>query len=74
MTEQSYLSPREAAAYINVSRSLLDHKRVTGGGPPFSKISHRNVRYSRVDLDQWMASVKVRSTSEVPCVAPLSSS
>ena len=67
-----YLSTREAAEYLGVSKTYLEHRRLSGGGPPYSKIDGGRtslVRYAKEDLDVWMASPKVTSTS-----CPVSSS
>lgn len=45
---------REAAAYMGLSKSLLDKLRHFGGGPRYFKIG-RAVVYSTTDLDAWMA-------------------
>jgi predicted DNA-binding transcriptional regulator AlpA len=63
-----YLTSDEAAEYLGVSRKLLELRRTTGGGPRFIKLSptpNGAVRYDREDLDAWMASRRVESTSEV---------
>ena len=56
---------REAAEYLGLSKPTLERYRLTGDGPPFCKLG-KSVRYRRVDLDAWLASRLVRSTSEVP--------
>ncbi|GER07968.1 hypothetical protein GCM10007972_15730 [Iodidimonas muriae] len=55
----------EAADYIRHSVRALRNWRVRGGGPRFVKISGRSIRYRRLDLDQWIESKLVASTSEV---------
>lgn len=52
-----------AAGYLGVSASYLNKLRVSGGGPRFAKLGSR-VRYRRVDLDAWLESRLVTSTSE----------
>jgi hypothetical protein len=49
-----YMKPHEAAAYLNVSTSILAKLRVYGGGPTFTKISPASTRYRRSDLDDYM--------------------
>jgi predicted DNA-binding transcriptional regulator AlpA len=44
----------EAAAYIDMSPSWLQHSRVTGTGPKYLKIGNA-VRYRTEDLDEWLA-------------------
>lgn len=62
-SESRYLDSAEAAAYLNVSRSMLAKRRLTGDGPSYSKLGKR-VIYALVDLDRWVADLKRRSTSE----------
>ncbi len=59
------INEHEAADYIGHSVRALQNWRVRGGGPKFVKISHRSIRYRRCDLNKWIESRLVRSTSEV---------
>lgn len=59
-----YLKTPEAADYTRLSVPTLDRYRIKGNGPKFAKVG-KSVIYRRVDLDAWMASRLVRSTSEV---------
>lgn len=52
-----------AAEYLGVSHSFLEKRRVYGGGPKFVRIGRR-VAYRKADLDEWIASHVVGSTSE----------
>jgi predicted DNA-binding transcriptional regulator AlpA len=45
----------EAAAFLSVSKSWLDKKRITGDGPAYIKAGRRVV-YDLSDLDAWVAS------------------
>ncbi|MEO1102905.1 MAG: hypothetical protein AAFW98_04110 [Pseudomonadota bacterium] len=47
-----------------LSRRWMELAAVPGDGPPMLKISHRMVRYRRADLEDWLSSRTVRSTSE----------
>ena len=58
------INEKEASVYIGHSVRALQNWRVRGGGPKFAKISARSIRYRRCDLDQWIESKLVRSTSE----------
>ena len=58
-----YLTPRDAAEYLRSSPSTLAKMRCRGGGPEFCRIG-RAIRYRSADLDEWMASGVVRSTSQ----------
>jgi excisionase family DNA binding protein len=53
----------EAAEYCKLGKSTLDRFRVTGEGPRYSKLGG-SVRYRRADLDAWLESRLVSSTSE----------
>ena len=57
------LDTPEAASYIRLSKPTLERLRLTGDGPPYAKLG-KAVRYRRTDLDAWLASRLVRSTSE----------
>jgi predicted DNA-binding transcriptional regulator AlpA len=58
------LSVREAATYLNVSKSWLDKRRLDGNGPRYLKMARR-VAYDLSDLELFAASVKRRHTSEI---------
>lgn len=53
----------EAADYVRMSKPTLERFRVTGGGPIYCKLGG-SVRYRKVDLDSWVESRRIRSTSE----------
>jgi len=54
MTTHHAVDEKEAANYISVSRRTMQNWRYRGGGPPYIRISHRCVRYLKVDLDAWL--------------------
>lgn len=61
------LTTAEAAEYLGLSKPTLERFRLTGAGPVYAKLTPGNrgpVRYRRTDLDAWLASRIVRSTSE----------
>ena len=60
---ERYLRTAAAAAYVGLTKSTLEKKRLTGDGPIFSSLN-RIVVYSRDDLDNWVASRRRRSTSD----------
>ena len=51
----------EAAAFLSVSKSWLDKKRITGDGPAYIKAGRRVV-YDISDLDAWVASNRRQRT------------
>ena len=59
----TYMNPKQAAGYLGLSTSQLAKWRVYGGGPAYSKAC-RSVRYTRDELDAWMAARVRRSTSD----------
>ena len=63
MSSETYYTPEEAAEYLRSSPSTLAKLRLYGGGPVFTRIG-RVIRYRRSDLDRWMSSNLVRSTSD----------
>ena len=58
-----FLTPKEAAAYLRVSKSYLDKLRVYGGGPKFLRFG-RKILYRKSDLDLWAVARCFGSTSE----------
>ena len=52
-----------AALYMNTSEAWLEKKRVTGGGPIYTK-NGRLVSYRRSNLDNYMVERERRSTSD----------
>lgn len=61
---QDFLTVSEAAAYVGLSESTLNHYRVTGKGPPYFRLG-RLVRYDRNQLEAWARSDQRQSTSEM---------
>ena len=45
-----FLTPKEAAGYLRVSKSYLDKLRVYGGGPRFLRFGKRKILYRKPDL------------------------
>lgn len=56
------LSEVEAAEYLSLSVRTLQQWRLTGGGPAYSKLGRR-VRYSRFDLEGFVAANRRAHTS-----------
>tara|TARA_R110002033_G_scaffold25676_1_gene59131 strand:+ start:1114 stop:1350 length:237 start_codon:yes stop_codon:yes gene_type:complete len=53
----------EAAKYVRLGRPTLERFRIKGDGPRYCKLGGA-VRYRQVDLDEWLESRLIRSTSE----------
>jgi len=62
MLTNEYLTTVEAAELARVSRDFLQHARVAGTGPAFSKIGKRVV-YARIDVIAWLQANRRTSTS-----------
>lgn len=56
------LTQREAAQLLRLSERSLERFRLIGTGPRFVKAGH-SVRYREADLEAWVASRVVQSTS-----------
>jgi predicted DNA-binding transcriptional regulator AlpA len=62
---QTLLTQREAASALRLSERSMERMRVSGLGPKFIRCGGRSVRYRQADLDDWLTSRSVRSTSEI---------
>lgn len=51
-----FLTERDVAAKLNVSRFTLRTWRARGEGPPAITLASRTVRYPRELLERWLAS------------------
>lgn len=58
------LNTEQAAAYTGLAEKTLEGLRCRGGGPRFVRYGRKAVRYLVTDLDEWMHSRVVGSTSE----------
>ncbi|WP_017667664.1 helix-turn-helix domain-containing protein [Sandarakinorhabdus sp. AAP62] len=52
-----------AAARLGLARSTLEKMRGTGQGPVFCRLGRRII-YIQADIDDWLMSRRVRSTSQ----------
>lgn len=57
------LDTKAAAKHVGLSPVTLERFRITGEGAKFAKLG-KSVRYRLMDLDAWVASRLVNSTSE----------
>jgi hypothetical protein len=83
ITAQKWFEPAEAAAYIGMSVDYLAMGRRTGDignrtpTPPHHKMGRNLVKYSKADLDAWLAERRVvrptrpkKSNTSEPAAAP----
>ena len=49
------LDTREAAAFLGLSATSLEHWRGLRKGPPFVRVGPRAIRYAQTDLEAWLA-------------------
>lgn len=63
-TSPIWLTRKQAAGYLKLGESTLAKLFVSGDGPPAIKIG-RSVRYSSIDLNEWMSAKRRKSTSDV---------
>lgn len=68
MSHPEIMNTQEAAQYVRLGKPTLERFRVKGGGPVYAKLSGA-VRYRRTDLDDWVESRLISSTSETANVA-----
>lgn len=61
-------TPKETAARLKVSESFLAKKRVSGGGPKFTKVG-RVVRYPESAINEYLAAQLRTSTSDTGTAA-----
>jgi hypothetical protein len=57
------MNTEAAAAYLGLSIKTLAMKRCDGTGPKFVKVGR--IFYFRADLDEWLQSLRVTSTTEL---------
>ena len=57
------LNQEDVSDMLGISQRTLERMRVTGDGPKFAKLGRR-VLYRPADIDAWIASRVVSSTSE----------
>ena len=53
----------EAAGYVRLGKPTLERFRITGQGPTYCQLGGA-VRYRKSDLDDWLESRRIRSTSQ----------
>jgi predicted DNA-binding transcriptional regulator AlpA len=56
------LTTRETAELLRLAITTLEHWRLEGRGPHFLRLSSRQVRYRRTDVDRWLAETNEDAT------------
>jgi len=64
MTLESNMTTAQAAQYAGFAESTFEKYRVYGTGPRYLKLGKKSVRYRKADLDAWLESQIVSSTSD----------
>ena len=63
LTKEHFIDDQRAADLLGLSRSYLRQLRVKGGGPRFSALARKAIRYRVGDLLEWAALRSATSTS-----------
>jgi len=54
MKKQEFLTPKQVCSWLALPSSTLADLRMRGDGPAFTRLSARNIRYSRNDVVDWI--------------------
>jgi hypothetical protein len=52
-TETTYYDETETARLLRVARRTLQRWRVTGDGPPYTRLGERRILYPTAELRRW---------------------
>lgn len=55
LPDESVVTAREAAAVLRVKPETLAYYRCEGGGPPFTRVGPKQIRYRMGDLREYLA-------------------
>lgn len=58
------LTNDEAAHYLRVPKTFLHRDRLIGAKVPFVRVGKRYIRYRKIDLDRYIESNLMNSTSQ----------
>ena len=59
-----FLSETEAAQYLSLSVKTMRRWRFDRKGPNYAKLNNKLIRYSRIDLDDWIKQQRVTHDEE----------
>ncbi len=65
METDPLLTTAQAAELLGVSKRWLENRRRSGDQPIFVRLSDNTIRYRRVDLDEWIATLATGDHGEV---------
>jgi predicted DNA-binding transcriptional regulator AlpA len=60
--DRDWLDSRQFADWLGLSKSSVEHFRVTGDGPPFVRVG-ASIRYSKAAVLKWLESQTYEHTS-----------
>jgi predicted DNA-binding transcriptional regulator AlpA len=63
-TDDPFVDERTAASVLGLSPRTLQKYRVVGGGPRYSKLGPKSVRYRLSEVNAWADARVKNSTSE----------
>ena len=63
MARSAIFDTQGAAAYCLCSASLLNKLRLRGEGPDFTRLGVKIVRYTKPNLDRWIAKGKRKASA-----------
>ena len=49
------LDTSEAAEFLGLAPTTMEHWRLVRKGPPFVRVGPRAIRYRRADLEEWLS-------------------
>ena len=55
------MTTEEAADFLGLSKSTLEHWRTVRTGPPFVRVGARSIRYRLEDLEAWLVEQTVET-------------
>jgi len=65
-TLRGLLTTEQAADYLGVSTRKLEKLRSEGGGPKYSKLGYRTIRYRPAALEAWISDREQRHVGDAP--------
>jgi hypothetical protein len=63
LADDEWFDTRGLAQRLKITKRCLEHWRVVGGGPAYYRVG-QHVRYSKTDVEDWLAKRSFAHTSE----------